>query len=150
MPLIPQHIKELMQFEFKAPPQYTYKQYILIRTDKEFSLGKIIAHACHASSSALLWEFQTKKGVWEHHPRIMKWFNSGKCQAKIILKAKDVDELWYYIHQAIFESPDIPIAIIPDGGAHEVEPNTIIACAIGPVTPREAKKIGLRDLKLYK
>jgi len=142
-------IEKLMAFEFKFPPQYTYKQYILIRTDEKFSIGKIIVHACHNATSALLWDFQHNKGVWEDHPRIMKWFNSGKCQAKIVLKVKDVDKLWFYVNKTASLFPDIPIAIIPDGGAYEVEQKTIIACAIGPIVPKEAKEIGLHRLKLY-
>jgi len=151
---LPEHIQKLLDFEFKDEPEYNYKQYILIRTDEEFSRGKLMVHAAHNSCTALLYEFQRGKGVWEDHPRIMQWFNSGKCQAKIILQVKNEKELKKWVAKVhefnkscVF---NIPIAIIKDGGAYEVDTDTIIGCAIGPLLPSEAKDLGLKRLRLFK
>jgi len=147
--MLPTHVTKQLEFKFKDKPQFSYKQYILIRTDMKFSIGKLMVHAAHNSVSALLYAFQQSKGVWEDHERIMKWFNSGLCQAKIILKVKDVEELKKYVAKAYKYKPEIPTAIIKDGGAYEVAPDTIIGAAIGPILPNEAKKLGLNMLKLF-
>ena len=148
---IPEHLKELLEFEFKEKPQYNLKQYILIRTDRAFSLGKLLVHAAHNACSALLFEWQKKGLEWTspENFRIRQWFNSGKCQAKIVCSVADEMELKWWIKVVNKYAPDVPMAIIPDGGAYQVESHTIIGCAIGPVSPDEAEVLGLNKLPLY-
>jgi len=147
---LPKNIQKHLDFKFKDIPRYTYKQYILIRKDRKFSVGKLMVHTAHNSCSALLFEFQQNKKNWAKNSRIRKWFNSGNCQAKIIVQVKNVEELKKWVIKTHQYKPEIPTAIIQDGGAYEVTSNTIIGAAIGPVTPREAKKLGLNMLRLYK
>ena len=49
----------------------------------------------------------------------------------------------------MYYKKSIPIAIIPDGGAYELEAHTVVGAAIGPITEYEARKLGLKELELY-
>lgn len=146
---LPKQIQELLDFKFRDDPQFTYKQYILVRTDLSFSRGKLMVHAAHNATSALLWWFQRTKKNWDdpETERIRFWFNSGRCQAKIVLKVKNEEEIKEWIIKTNKYNPNIPTAIVKDGGAYEVEPDTIVACCIGPVSPEEAEELGLSDKK---
>jgi len=147
---LPKHIQEQLDYKFKEVPEFTWKQYILVRMDRKFSRGKLMVHTAHNATSALLYWFQKTKKNWEESPRIREWFNSGKCQAKIVLKVKDVEEIKKWIIKTHEYNPDIPTAIIKDGGAYEVEPDCIIAGALGPISPEEAVELGLKELKLFR
>lgn len=109
-----------------------------------------MVHAAHNSISALLYSFQQTKENWDETERIRHWFNSGKCQAKIILKVKNVEHIKKWIAKTYKYNPDIPTAIIKDGGKYEVEPDCIIGGAIGPLTPEEAIDIGLDKISLFR
>ena len=146
---LPRHLQKLFSYKFKIKPEYTWKQYILIRTDRAFSLGKLMVHSAHNSCSALLFEWQRKARTWKKSVRIREWFNSGLCQAKIVCRVKDEDALRAWIDRVQRYNPDIPFAMIPDGGAYEVEASCVIGAAIGPITEGEAVELGLKELKLY-
>ena len=146
---LPENIEKHLNFRFKNIPQYSWKQYILIRTDRKFSIGKLMVHAAHNACSALLYQFQQSKKTWDENTRIRKWFNSGNCQAKIIVRVANVEELKKWVIKTHQYKPEIPVAIIKDGGAYQVTQDTIIGAAIGPLLPSEAKKLGLNMLSLY-
>ena len=146
---LPKHLQDLFDFEFKPKPQYKWKQYILIRTDRKFSIGKLLVHSAHNSCSALLFDWKHKARSWNKSARIVEWFNSGRCQAKICCQVKDEVELRAWVEKAQNFDSDIPVAMVPDGGAYEVEASCVIGAAIGPVTEEEAEELGLKELKLY-
>lgn len=126
-----------------------WKQYLLIRIDREFSPGKLMVHAAHNSVSAVLFAWQKNKLTWETAVRIREWFNSGKCQTKICCKVKDGAELANWVFKTKIFNPNIPTAMIKNGGATEVEPDCIIGAAIGPLSEEEAEELGLADLILF-
>jgi peptidyl-tRNA hydrolase, PTH2 family len=95
------------------------KQVILVRQDLKLPKGKMAVQVAHASSSAL---------IKSHKDDIKKWQSGG--MKKVVLKVKDVDELFKYKQEA--EDIGLVTALITDAGKTVVEPGTVTCLGIGP------------------
>ena len=113
--------------------------YIIVRTDKKYSAGKIMVHIAHNSLSCIL-DFNISCS-----DIINDWYTED--QTKIILSVKDLDKLLFYYKKA--RESGCPAIYIEDMGFYEVPVGEIIACAI-LCTDEEAIEIGLKNLRLYK
>ncbi|MBI2583582.1 MAG: peptidyl-tRNA hydrolase [Candidatus Aenigmarchaeota archaeon] len=104
------------------------KQVIVLRADIKMSRGKAAAQAAHASVSALD----------DVPPSLLQlWKRQG--QKKIVLKAKDRDELINL--QDKCENLKIPHALISDAGLTEISRGTITALGIGPDKEERINKV---------
>lgn len=111
------------------------KQYILIRTDKNFSIGKIMAHIGHNCLSCYF-----GRGL-KDHDRWNQWYLKDD-QTKIVVKT------YYEMIKSIIDLAyidDIPTSFIEDVHLKEQ-----ICAVIGPVSDKEVDFLGLSDLKLYR
>lgn len=112
------------------------KQYILVRTDKKFPIGKMLVHAGHNCVAASM-DFNNDKQLRQ----FINWKKNG--MKKVVVKAGSDKDVKGFIAQAKREN--IPNSYIKDH-------NTGIrfCAAIGPVTDEEAMHLGLADLGLYR
>lgn len=117
------------------------KQFILIRKDKKYSMGKIIAHAAHASIIAF------DKTIRSNEERYEDWFLSGNM-TKVVLEVDSLDCLLKY--EKICTEEGIAFGMIEDAGYYETPPGEIICCAIGPIIPQEYERLKLKNWKLFK
>lgn len=101
---------------------FTYKLVIIIRTDLNMSVGKMIAQACHAAISC---SEETKRTQTKHWRR---WMNEGA--KKVALQADSLEELEELSEKA--ETLNITNVLIQDAGHTEVAPGTITCLGIGP------------------
>lgn len=104
------------------------KQVILARTDLKMSKGKLAAQVSHASVEAAL---------RSHKDDLASWRKSG--MKKVVLKAKDLDELLAYKQKA--EDAGLVAAVITDAGHTELAPGTITCLAIGPDKEEKIDKV---------
>jgi PTH2 family peptidyl-tRNA hydrolase len=95
------------------------KQVILVRQDLKLPKGKMAVQVAHASSSAL---------IKSHKDDIKKWQGSG--MKKVVLKVKDLDELFKYKQEA--DDIGLVTALITDAGKTVVAPGTVTCVGIGP------------------
>ncbi len=101
---------------------FTYKMVIVMRTDLDMSLGKMVAQACHAAVSC---SEASKKTQTKHRRR---WRDEGA--KKVALEAYSLEELEELAVEA--EKNDITYALIQDAGHTEVPPGTTTCIGIGP------------------
>ncbi len=95
---------------------------MVMRTDLDMSMGKMVAQACHAAVSC-------SEACKKHHTkRWRKWRNEGG--KKVALEADSLEELEELAVTA--ESLDITYALIRDAGHTEVPPGTITCLGVGP------------------
>lgn len=122
----------------------SYKMYILIRTDKKYSAGKICVHVAHHNSLTAILKFSTYTNPL-CFDIIKKWYDDG--QTKIILSVDNLTKMQSFYNKAI----DIKCScsMIEDLGLYEVPAGEIIACAI-LCSDDNAKQLGLKKLSLYK
>lgn len=119
------------------------KMYILICKDtfKGYSLGKVIVHCCHNAEDAVRiarsWDAERCNVWWRDHDR-----------TKIVVWVKTRDALEALCKEAVANR--IPAAMTEDVGRYEVSVGTIIGGAIGPCSDDEARRIGLKKLRLFK
>ena len=99
-----------------------YKLVIVVRDDLELSCGKTSVQVAHASVECALKAMKNKKKVFD------KWYSEG--QRKIVVRAKDLDELLFLKDKA--EKLGLNTCIIQDAGLTEVPPGTITCLGIGP------------------
>lgn len=112
-----------------------YKLYIVVRTDVEFSRGKLMVHAGHISAE-----------LCHHtHWQITDWYCND--QPKIVLNGKDIT----FIEKLQNKTKELGIIFIcvKDAGFYEVEKGTVLMCGIF-CTEEQAKELGLKKLRLYK
>jgi PTH2 family peptidyl-tRNA hydrolase len=95
---------------------------IVIRTDLNMSVGKMIAQACHAAVAASEKTKKTKTKHWR------KWRDTGG--KKVALESESLEELEELARQA--EELDITNVIIQDAGHTEVPPGTVTCLGLGP------------------
>ena len=95
------------------------KQVILVRQDLKLPKGKMSVQVAHASSSAL---------IKSHKDDIKKW--QGQGMKKVVLKVKDVDELFKCKQEA--DDAGLVTALITDAGKTVVVPGTVTCVGIGP------------------
>ena len=101
---------------------FTYKMVIVMRTDLNMSIGKMIAQACHAAVSC---SEEAKRSQTKHWRR---WRDEGA--KKVALQADSLEELEELAKKA--ESLDITYVLIQDAGHTEVAPGTTTCIGIGP------------------
>jgi PTH2 family peptidyl-tRNA hydrolase len=110
---------------------FRYKQMIVLRTDLNMSLGKLISQACHASlESSEVARIQNGK-IWE------RWRREGA--KKVILQITSLENIYELEKKA--KRLEVPCRIIEDRGLTEVPPGTVTAIAIGPATTDLINKI---------
>ena len=101
---------------------------IVVRSDLEMSIGKLVAQACHASVAAVLFAPSDTLELW-----------SRDGQTKIVLQARSLSEL-IDLEQKCDALPLIH-ALISDAGHTELAPGTITALAIGPAEDKLIDKV---------
>lgn len=101
---------------------FTYKMVIVMRTDLNMSIGKMIAQACHAAVSC---SEDAKRSQTKHWRR---WRDEGA--KKVALQAECHEELEELAKKA--EALDITNVLIQDAGHTEVPPGTTTCLGIGP------------------
>ena len=115
----------------------TLKQYILIRTELKFSIGKIMAHVGHNVLSA----YYDDKRIFDSSD-FLNWYYFHD-QTKIVLDGETEEKIQKIVNAA--EGMGIPTSFIED-----VHIKKKIVAVIGPVNDEDAKKLGLKKLRLYK
>ena len=101
---------------------FTYKMVIVMRTDLNMSLGKMVAQACHAAVGCSEESKRTQTKHWR------RWRDEGA--KKVALQADSFEELEELAKKA--ESLDITYVLIQDAGHTEVPPGTTTCIGIGP------------------
>jgi PTH2 family peptidyl-tRNA hydrolase len=101
---------------------FTYKMVIVIRTDLNMSLGKIVAQACHAAVSC---SEECKRTQTKHWRR---WRDEGA--KKVALQAESLEELEELAVKA--EEQNVTYFLVKDAGHTEVPPGTTTCIGIGP------------------
>lgn len=101
---------------------FTYKMVIVMRTDLNMSVGKMIAQACHAAVGC---SEEAKRSQTKHWRR---WMDEGA--KKVALQADSLEELEELATKA--ESLNITYVLIQDAGHTEVAPGTTTCLGIGP------------------
>ena len=105
-----------------------YKQVIVVRDDLNLSRGKLAVQVAHAA--IIGYEIAKKDAVDE-------WKRQG--QKKIVLKAKNLDELMRIKEKA--ERLGLPTGVVVDAGLTEIPPGTVTAIVIGPDEARKIDKV---------
>lgn len=114
----------------KSSP-FEYKMVVVVRTDLDMSLGKMIAQACHAAVSAS----ETTKRTQTKHWR--RWRDEGA--KKVALEAESLEELEELAMKA--EELDIVNELIQDAGHTEVPAGTVTCLGIGPNQAQKIDKV---------
>ncbi len=102
--------------------QFNYKMAIVIRTDLNMSVGKMIAQACHAAVGCSEEAKRTQTKHWR------RWRDEGG--KKVVLEADSMEELEELAVEA--EQLNLPYVLIRDAGHTEVAPGTTTCIGIGP------------------
>ena len=114
-----------------------YKQYILIRTDKYFPVGKVMAHCSHNAVKNLFEHMYYEDMSYRH----TQWYYENDMTT-IVLDAKTLKKIYCIVNKA--RDMGIPTSFIKD-----IHLKDKICASIGPVTDEEAEELGLKKLKLY-
>lgn len=101
---------------------FEYKQCIILRTDLNMSVGKMISQACHAAVEASEETKRVKTSIWR------RWRAEGA--KKVVLKVDSLEELEELSRRA--EKLGIVNVLIVDRGLTEIPPDTVTALGIGP------------------
>jgi len=112
-----------------------YKQYILVRTDKKYQRGKIIAHTSH---NAVINFYEQ---ISRPDSRCFLWFYKNDTTT-VVLDGKSLKDIYSIINKA--QNMNIHTSFVDDIHLKEK-----ICAVVGPVTDDEAEKLGLKKLKLY-
>jgi len=103
------------------------KMMIIMRTDLEMGVGKMIAQAGHAIVNVL-----TSNTVG-----IDNWFGTG--MKKVCVGADSEEVLLQCVAKA--QELGIPAALISDEGLTQIEPGTKTCAAIGPAKDKQIEKV---------
>jgi len=119
---------------------FEFKQVILVRTDLKMGRGKLAVQIAHASvsNSEIARKNSNYQSYWQN------WIREG--QKKVALKTDSLAILLKFQKLAIKKG--YPHALIQDAGLTQIPPGTKTALAIGPITDKQAKEIGLNELSL--
>jgi PTH2 family peptidyl-tRNA hydrolase len=101
---------------------FNYKMVIVIRTDLDMSLGKMVVQACHAAVSSSEASKKTQTKHWR------RWRDEGA--KKVALEVDSHEELEELAIEA--EKNDIIYVLIQDAGHTEVPAGTTTCIGIGP------------------
>ncbi|MDO8841825.1 peptidyl-tRNA hydrolase Pth2 [Methanocalculus sp.] len=118
----------------RDPPEFAWKQCLIIRDDVKMSCGKKCAQIAHAAI-----------GAYEKASAASKrsWLDEG--QKKVTLKVSGERALFEL--KVIAEANGIPACIIQDAGLTEIPPGTVTALGLGPAKSELLDRI-TSDLKL--
>jgi peptidyl-tRNA hydrolase, PTH2 family len=101
---------------------FTYKMVIVLRTDLDMSIGKMIAQACHAAVACSEESKRTQTKHWR------RWMDEGA--KKVALQAESMEELEELARKA--EKLNIAYVLIQDAGHTEVPAGTTTCLGVGP------------------
>lgn len=121
-----------------------YKQYILVRTDKKFPIGKIMAHCSHNAVRNL-------RNNMYHEDMTMRhtiWYYENDTTT-IVLDGGSLKDIYSIINKAKEMGTSSLNEKIPTSFVKDIKLKERICAVIGPVTDEEAKELGLKKLKLY-
>ncbi|MEM3030923.1 MAG: peptidyl-tRNA hydrolase Pth2 [Candidatus Micrarchaeia archaeon] len=105
------------------------KQVIVVRSDLKLGVGKIAAHAAHASLEAL-------RVARAREPRaVEEWEREG--EKKVVVKIEGEKELLALYEKA---KGEVPCALIRDAGLTQIPPGTLTALGLGPGDERVIDK----------
>ncbi len=110
---------------------FDYKMVIVIRTDLNMSMGKMVAQACHAAVECNEQAKRTHTKQWR------RWRDEGA--KKVALEVESLEELRVLIAEA--DKLDIVNVMIQDAGHTEVPPGTITCIGVGPDQPQRIDKV---------
>lgn len=99
-----------------------FKQVIVIRRDLDMGRGKMVAQGAHASLSAFLKAWRSRRD-WA-----VEWLRSG--QKKVVVRVDSLEELVEVYRRA--RALELPVAVVKDRGLTQVPPGTVTALGIGP------------------
>jgi len=114
-----------------------YKQYILVRSDQYFPIGKIMAHCSHNAVKNVVDHLYSEELSFRH----TCWYMDNDMTT-IVLDGKTLKGIYCFVNKAI--NMGIPTSFIKD-----IHLKDKICASIGPVTDDEAEELGLKKLKLY-
>jgi len=117
---------------------FAYKQVIVLRSDLDVSVGKLISQACHASLEASETAKRFNPGIWR------RWRVEGA--KKVIVQVDSLEELRRLDSKA--RALKLPSALIVDKGLTQLPPGTTSALGIGPATASVVDRV-TADLKLF-
>jgi PTH2 family peptidyl-tRNA hydrolase len=118
---------------------FSYKQCIVLRSDLEMSVGKLVSQACHAAIEASEETKRRKPKVWR------RWREEGA--KKVVLRVGSLEELEELAERA--EELGIVHVIITDRGLTEVPPGTMTALGLGPDLSEKVDRV-TGHLRLFK
>lgn len=104
---------------------------VVLRTDLNMSVGKLISQACHASLESSEIARKKNKKIWED------WRGNGA--KKVILKVISLKDLLQLEKKA--KKIGVPYYLVEDRGLTEIPPGTPTAIAIGPALNNTINKI---------
>jgi PTH2 family peptidyl-tRNA hydrolase len=117
---------------------FEYKQCIVLRTDLDMSVGKLISQACHATLESSELAKKLNHRAWR------KWREEGA--KKVALQVDSTEELKELAVKA--DTLDIVNVLIQDRGLTEVPPGTMTALGLGPDYSEKMDQV-TGNLKLF-
>lgn len=110
---------------------FEYKQCIVLRTDLDMSIGKLISQACHAAVDSSELAKKLNHRAWR------AWKDEGA--KKVVLRVGSLDELEELAEKA--DVLDIVNVLVQDRGLTEVPPGTVTAIGLGPDRSERMNKV---------
>lgn len=121
--------------------------YILIRTDLNVSIGKLMVHVGHLCSTMSWYYLNTfNKALFED---FIEWYIASE-QTKILLKVKDLKELRDYWSTARLIHGLKTFEVEDAGFTKEISKGTVLMMGIEPITKQKSIDLRLDKLELYK
>ena len=108
-----------------------YKLAVVVRKDLKMGKGKIAAQAAHAAVECAIYAHKYDRKTFS------TWYSSG--QAKVVLRADDLDELMRLAAEA--RSVRLPVSVITDAGRTQIEPGTTTCIGIGPALAGDIDRV---------
>ena len=106
----------------KQSSPFTYKLVIAVRSDIEFSEGKMAAQVAHAAVMASL-DAKTRTPKW-----FSEWISEG--QKKVVVKVEGLADLKEL--EMVARDMKLVTAMVQDAGMTELPPGTITCLGVGP------------------
>lgn len=132
------HYPATRESVFAVETGFAYKQVIVLRSDLDMSVGKLISQACHASLEASEIAKRLKPQIWQ------RWREEGG--KKVIVKVDSVEALRRLASRA--RALKLPSALIVDKGLTQLPPGTTSALGIGPASTSAVDRV-TANLKLF-
>ena len=119
--------------------------YILIRSDLDFSVGKLMLYLGHLCTT-MAWQYLCHDDRPDLVQKFKDWFFSN--QTKIILKVKDLEELIEFEQRARMVYNFYTFKI--EDAIHKGDEGTLTMIGIEPIFQFDAGVLGLGKLEVYK